>query len=53
MYPVMRALVPRFVPLWKRVLGEIAVGYVLPERMEDAYSRERKRAAATEATRAV
>jgi hypothetical protein len=43
MYPVLEQLIAHFVPLWERVLGESAAGYVLPARTKGFYKRERTR----------
>ena len=40
-YGVIEQLVVRFLPMWERVLGEMAAGYALPARTDDMYTRVR------------
>ncbi|VDB98723.1 unnamed protein product [Peniophora sp. CBMAI 1063] len=42
-YPVLERLVARFVPLWERVLGETAAGYLPPMRTEGGYKKDHLR----------
>jgi len=40
-YGVIEQLVVRFLPMWERVLGEMAAGYDLPARTDDTFVRTR------------
>ncbi|VDB86904.1 unnamed protein product [Peniophora sp. CBMAI 1063] len=39
-YPVLERLVAHFVPLWERVLGETAAGYLPPSRTKGGYQKD-------------